>query len=64
VERTCAIAKYSTVTDARFIPRLTKIATSVDTPSMKAMKRGPISLQARSMRLICALITALAVSEN
>jgi hypothetical protein len=55
LRRTCAIAKYSIATDIRFIPRLTRIATSVDMPPMKAMKRGPISLQIRSMRFIWAL---------
>lgn len=58
-EPTWAIAMYSTMTEATFIPKLTKIATSVDMPSMKAMKRGPISLQVRSIRLICAFITRL-----
>lgn len=63
LRHTCAIAKYSITTDARFITRLTEIATLVDMPSMKAMKRGPISLQIRSMRLIWALTPALAFSK-
>jgi hypothetical protein len=63
VGRTLAIAKYSTMTDATFIPKLTKIAASVDMPSTRAMNRGPINLQIKSIRLICALITKLMVSK-
>lgn len=63
VRRTLAIAKYSTMTDATFIPKLTKIATSVDMLSTRAMNRGPISLQIKSIRLICALMTKLIVSK-
>ena len=32
------------------------MATSVEMPSMRAMKRGPMSLQTRSIRLIRALM--------
>jgi hypothetical protein len=61
--RTLAIAKYSTTTDATFIPKLTSIATSVDTPSMRAMNSGPTSLQIKSIRLICALMAELKISK-
>ena len=63
MRRTLAIAKYSTTTDATFIPKLTKIATSVDTPSMRAMNSGPISLQVRSIRLICALMAESTINK-
>jgi hypothetical protein len=60
---TWAIAKYSTATDATFIPKLTNIAASVDIPSIRAINRGPISLQVKSIRLICAFITILRLAK-
>lgn len=56
-EHTRAMAKYSTTTDATFIAKLTMMANSVEIPSMRAMKRGAISLHVRSIRLICALMS-------
>ena len=61
---TLAIAKYSITTDTTFMHKLTKIVTSVDMPSMEAMNRGPMSLQIKSIRLICALMTKLTVSKR
>lgn len=58
-DHTLAIEKYSTTTEQTFIPRLTRIAASVDTPSIREMKRGPISLQIKSIRLIWAFIAVL-----
>lgn len=55
---TWAIAKYSMATDATFIPKLINIAAFVDKPSIREINRGPISLQIKSILLICALITA------
>lgn len=53
---TRAIVMYSTTTEVQFIPRLTKMAVSVEMPSMIPMKNGPRSLQIRSMRLIWEFI--------
>lgn len=53
---TLAIVKYSTTTDAQFIARFTRMAVSVDMPSIIPMKKGPRSLQTRSIRLICEFI--------
>lgn len=39
------------------MPKLTRMAISVDTPSIMAMRKGPSSLQIRSMRLICEFMT-------
>jgi hypothetical protein len=61
---TLAIAKYSATTDVMFMPKLTKIAISVDMPSMEAMNKGPMSLQIKSIRLICALTTLLTISKR
>lgn len=56
-KHTRAIAKYSTTTDATFIEKLMMMATSVEMPLMRAIKRGPMSLQIKSIRLIRALMT-------
>lgn len=56
--------KYSITTDTQFIPRLTKMAVSVEIPSMIAMKKGPMSLQIKSMRLICEFIAVVEVSSG
>jgi hypothetical protein len=61
---TLAIARYSITTDTTFMQKLTKIAISVDMPPMEAMSRGPMSLQIKSIRLICALMTELTLSKR
>jgi hypothetical protein len=50
------------MTEAMFIPKFTKIAASVDIPSINAMNSGPTSLQIKSIRRICALMARLMVS--
>lgn len=55
------MAKYSMRMEARFMPRLTRMAISVDTPSRMEMKNGPASLQMRSIRRICAFRTGTEV---
>jgi hypothetical protein len=50
------MAKYSTTTDAAFIVKLIMMANSIEMPSMRAIKRGAMSLHIRSIRLICALM--------
>lgn len=49
------MAKYSTTTDAKFMPKFKSIATSADAPSIIDIKKGPASLQIKPIRRICAL---------
>ena len=53
---TWAMRRYSGSIENRFMPRLTSIASSVEIPSTKPIKKGPRSLQIRSMRRICEFI--------
>lgn len=50
------MVKYSITTDAQFIIKFTRMAVSVEKPSTIPMKKGPRSLQTRSIRLICEFI--------
>lgn len=56
-ERTLAIAMYSMNADIRFMIEMTTRARRGLNPSIRAIESGPRSLQARSMRRICALST-------
>ena len=57
------MANFLTRTDATFIVSLTKVATFVEMPSIKAMNSGPGSLQSKLMRRICAFMVLSAAGS-
>ena len=49
------MAQYSIATDVTFNAKIMMIPSLVEMPLMRAMIRGPASLQNRSIRRICEL---------